>query len=388
MKAIGILGANSQVGTEVCLYLSMFPDIHVVPICRTQAGSAFLRRMGLECRHGSVANADEALALLRWLDVIVDFGRPVGVTSQVIRDYRANISNVIRAAPEGSKYIFISSLMALGMRDSGDELKYRVFSGTAYGYTKRYAERLARRLGRATRRETWILRLGEVYGPLQSTSRGLTNSITNERALVPDAPSYTVFGFTIAEALANVARDKEKPGVYSLVSVPPYSWEEIYRCHAEKRDIRPGIGTFENSARDSSARLKKVVDRLVLRRIMTWIAQHREMLASYVLSGFPALERQLKGAHLRRRANHELNSYLSKGRRPFDVFRGNTIPGARLASLSDPRTAMAAYEAELVKRLDRMWCDLDNAGHFPAVSVGGQTTSQQNLQMKSVVPTT
>ena len=37
MTTIGVIGANGQVGAEVCLFLSEMEGIEVVPICRTEA---------------------------------------------------------------------------------------------------------------------------------------------------------------------------------------------------------------------------------------------------------------------------------------------------------------------------------------------------------------
>ena len=47
MITIGIIGANGQVGTEVCLFLSQMDDVRVVPICRTDRPFLILRGMGL-----------------------------------------------------------------------------------------------------------------------------------------------------------------------------------------------------------------------------------------------------------------------------------------------------------------------------------------------------
>ena len=50
MITIGIIGANGQVGTEVCLFLSQMDDIRVVPICRTDRAVSYLERYGLNPR--------------------------------------------------------------------------------------------------------------------------------------------------------------------------------------------------------------------------------------------------------------------------------------------------------------------------------------------------
>ena len=50
MKKIGIIGANGQVGTEVCIHLSEIDNFEVIPICRSNSSTAFLRKIGLNCK--------------------------------------------------------------------------------------------------------------------------------------------------------------------------------------------------------------------------------------------------------------------------------------------------------------------------------------------------
>ena len=83
MKRIGIIGANGQVGSEVCLFLTLRNDVEVVPICRTEIASSFLRRCGLACRHGRASDRADAERLLADLDLIADFSLPTGSASEV-----------------------------------------------------------------------------------------------------------------------------------------------------------------------------------------------------------------------------------------------------------------------------------------------------------------
>src|SRR5437867_4211094 len=99
MHTIAILGANGQVGSEVCLFLSLMSDIRVVPICRTRLASVFLRRCGLECRHGSLNNSDEARRLLEGADLVADFSLPRGLPSEVNAASQAIIGTAIAQAP-------------------------------------------------------------------------------------------------------------------------------------------------------------------------------------------------------------------------------------------------------------------------------------------------
>ena len=73
MTRIAIVGANGQVGTEVCLRLREAADVEVVPVVRNLSGSAFLRLNGVDCRHGRIADPEQARHLIGDCDVVVNF---------------------------------------------------------------------------------------------------------------------------------------------------------------------------------------------------------------------------------------------------------------------------------------------------------------------------
>ena len=84
------------------------------------------------------------------------------------------------------------SIAALGMPKTSRLLKEHRLAHTCYAATKRYAERLAFQLGRKVGRETYILRLGEVHGDLQSPSRSVLKAIQQlkeEEALAASRPT-------------------------------------------------------------------------------------------------------------------------------------------------------------------------------------------------------
>ncbi len=112
---IAVVGANGQVGREVCLFLSVM-GVQVIPVSRTQLGGVFLERCALACRYGAVGNPKEAGRLLEDCNLVVDFSHPHGLPSQVRPAVKANIQNILRLAPPGCPYIYISSISAFGMR--------------------------------------------------------------------------------------------------------------------------------------------------------------------------------------------------------------------------------------------------------------------------------
>ena len=257
MVTIAIIGANGQVGQEVCLFLNLMKDVNVVPISRTTYGTALLTRLGLSCRVGSVENPSQAKQLLSGCDLVADFALPRGLCADVRRVTHTLITSCVTNAPAGASYVYASTLMAFGTGPSEKEFSWRRIPRTIYASNKRYGERLALRLSRKNHREAFILRLGQVHGELQQASKGVESQMRPETAYIPDCPAYSVFCYTIAEALVNISRGEETPGVYSLVSSPEWTWDEMYRYFAARAGIDPEI-VLVNEAPAASSMLQRI----------------------------------------------------------------------------------------------------------------------------------
>ena len=103
MTRIAVLGANGQVGAEVCLLLRNQPDVELIPVCRNPRSSSYLRYHGMACRHGLPADADQARELFAGADVILDFALAQGLPRDTRRIHEAMIRNSFRCAPAGSQ---------------------------------------------------------------------------------------------------------------------------------------------------------------------------------------------------------------------------------------------------------------------------------------------
>jgi nucleoside-diphosphate-sugar epimerase len=357
MPTIGIVGANGQVGTEVCLLLSLMPGCRVVPIVRNPIGSAFLRRLGLECRHGDVGSPEDGRRLLDGCDVAVDMSLPKGSASGIRAQIRRTVSGAVGGSQQGCRLVYVSTVMAFGMLDDR-RFKRRFVARTVYGATKRFGERLATGLGRRQDHEVFVLRLGQVHGELQEVSRSIRNGLVSTPTMVPAGPSWTVFAYSVAEALANIGRGLERPGLYTLVSVPPWSWKEVYEYYCRMGGIEPAV--FEDVAAGGRGGWSAGRPSMLLARLgapaMRWAVAHREALAGHLLDHLPTLERRAFARYGLRRAGRSISALQdSEWHRPFEhVFLGEA-PGRRLRSLSDSRVSMGRYTNELRSLLRRLW---------------------------------
>jgi nucleoside-diphosphate-sugar epimerase len=347
VKTIAIIGANGQVGSEVALYLSLFPGVKVLPICRSRLASTILRRCGLECRHGDISEESQCRELLSGCDVVADLSLPKGLPSQIRVASRRLVANAIRYAPPTATYVYMSSIMAYGMKEYSQRLRHYRIPRTVYASWKRYAEKLALRLGAQHRRPVYILRLGDVHGELQNISGILLTGIRNETAWVPGGYSYTVFAFSIAEALANIAYAREVPGRYMLVSEPGYTWKEVFEVYARRAGMVPAVVVEASEPKHDVMQWMVRAASGVIDPFVRMSITHRELIAGNFLHYFPRLELSLKAAYSRRQARLDIASRRADHYRPFLAFRGETVPGARLRSLSDPRESMAPMEARL-----------------------------------------
>ena len=193
------------------------------------------------------------------------------------------------------------------------EFKSYLLARSVYGTMKRYSEKLATRLGKKFGKDVYILRLGEVHGELQSVSRKFLNEIKDEIAYIPDAHSYTVFPYTIAEALINIAQGKEKTGRYTVVSEPEWSWKEIHEYYCKKVNINPTIVLFNYSKNTNSNYLQCII-LSIKNKILELVNHYVEIIASYFLSYFPKLEKKLMAKFYIQKAKSQIAEYKNNRR--------------------------------------------------------------------------
>jgi nucleoside-diphosphate-sugar epimerase len=346
--AIGVIGANGQVGSEVCLALRGWEHVRVVPVCRTRLGSALLRRAGLECRHGSIDSPESAAELIGDCQLVADFSLPAGRASEIRSATRRILENAILHGPSGSPFVYASTIMAFGMPAWSLDFRPRFLAHTSYGANKRYGERLARRLTSRAGRPSYVLRLSQVHGELQAASRLYRRQVHGQASAVSDAPSYTVFAPTIAEALVHIAEGREAPGAYTLVSSPPWTWREVHEYYCRREGIASDV-QVGGTAPGAEGRLRSGARRMTL-GLMRLALRHRDLLTGYLLPHLPAFEARMAAWHHRRRAGIEIRDLAATGETP-QIFQG-PIPGRQLRSLSDSRETLER-RAEAVRELLR-----------------------------------
>jgi dTDP-4-dehydrorhamnose reductase len=366
-KKIGIIGANGQLGLEVCLLLRETPGIEPVPICRNEVGATFLRRCGFDVRIGSVDNEAKTRALLEGLDLIADFSLPAGSSSYVRAQMRTTLGNVIQFAPAGIPFVYLSSILAFGNPDFHHELKSYRFSLNAYGSTKRYAEELASGLAAKHHRPAFLFRVGVVHGEFQAATRQALKDLqltSHLPAYVPDCDSYTVFTSTIAEALVSAVERRDEPGLYTLVSNPAWSWSDLHQYFCRRAGIEQQIILLEpRPIRNSrfASRLK--------RSLFSALGSRKEILNGYVGAVMPDFEQKMRAVYHMRNAAADIQAGIEASRYMpyFDNF--SVYPGKRLKGVSDSRVTQHVASSKIRQLVDNLVNNPQNTAHDPSSAV-------------------
>ena len=336
---IAVIGANGQVGREVSLFLHVM-GVDVVPVSRTEIGGVFLERCGLTCRYGSVSDENDAIRVLEGCDLIVDFAHPTGLPSKIRKAVKSNIDNIVRCAPQKTPYVYISTISAYGMRDEDSKMKNYFFPRSLYAGDKRHLERHA--LSYKKKRDIYVLRLSQVHGILQTVSHEFKEETASGNITLPfsaNTDSYTVFCYSIAEAMINIAQGKERPGLYTFVSTPTWSWGEVYTYWAKQCGRKLEI-SFQGivDSDGSHFRFFRNLANFLLTPLIRLGIKHRQLILNYLLVGNYWFQERMQAEYLRRRASAEMSQGTnSEESRKFQIGK---IPGKRLSSLTDSRLTM------------------------------------------------
>lgn len=240
MTKVAVLGANGQVGAEVCLLLSQQRGVEVVPVCRNRLGSAYLRYRGLACRHGQPADPTAAQALFGDCDVIVNLALVASLADP--RGARATnaklIENVATCLQPGGRHIYFSTMSVYGDRHQNQRIAWR----NSYAQDKWRTEKLVRAWTRRTHGAAYIFRLGHVCGELQGITQQIRQALRTGQPIPvadPERASNTVHVATIVDAILRVAAGRVPVGTYDLMNVPQWTWREVFAHEARALDVAP-----------------------------------------------------------------------------------------------------------------------------------------------------
>jgi nucleoside-diphosphate-sugar epimerase len=340
MKRVVILGANGQVGAEISLRLRSVKGIEVVPVARNVSGSAFLRLNGLECRHGRISNPAEAHDLISDCDVVVNLALSNSGIPRADRHInRQIVRNVVAAAKPGTPIIFASTIMVYA-----PAMKF--WLPDSYGLEKLIAERMFRRLCRASQHPAFVFRLGHVLGELQNITRKICGEIRGGKVALPQEgrrASNTVFTSTIVEAIVQIALASPTPGTFDLITSPQWSWLDVYRYYADELDL-PLQLVRPQQIRSSKTGLSGPEG--MMRRLLRYLANHHAITErlTFLLAFLPrSVNQRMYLRYLQTRARNEINALRQGEKVDFCVENWRELRVRALAHMPDPISLMKRY---------------------------------------------
>ncbi len=291
---IVVLGANGQVGTEICLDLSMQPDVQITGMVRAQYGAILLQLAEIPWEildHHQISPA--AADVLSRADAVVDCTFPAGQQQQLVPLIEHNTSAVMQLMRKDAVFIHSSSISAFGMPNNSPELKNYRFARTGYAKVKRLAEQRITALGQKHAVRTCHLRLGQVHGVLQSVTRQLFSLIERGGLTAIGAPDFlcnVAFTHTVAEAYKQAALGRIADGqIQTVVSNPQWTLASLYDTYRKLSGRE-----FEVTYR---ANVKGSTKATLLGRFVRMATPFRSILESQVLPLFPRMVPRLKGEY-------------------------------------------------------------------------------------------
>jgi nucleoside-diphosphate-sugar epimerase len=340
MKRIAILGANGQVGTEVCLRLKDVDGIEVVPIARNVSGSAFLRLKGIECRHGRITDPVEAVRLIGDCDVVVNFALSNTAIPRLDRDINREITrSVVAAAKPGVPIVFASTIMVYA-----PAMKFRI--PDSYGLEKLLTEKMFRRRCKASHHPAFVFRLGHVMGELQNITGKICGEIRDARVALPHdgrVASNTVFAATIVEAIVQIAQGTPEPGTYDLITFPQWTWFDVYNYYAAQLRLPLQLA---DAALDRDAKSGLAGPGGLMRRFLRYLANHHALVErlTFLLAFLPrSVNQRMYLRYLQTRALTEINALRQSEKVEFCVEDWRELRVRSFGQMPDPVTLMARY---------------------------------------------
>lgn len=338
---IGIVGANSQVGTELTALFAEHDDVSIRPIVRNRLGTHFLRSLGIDSTVADVTDDADARAALADLDVVViaafawQYSQEGFQARGARKANEAIVRNTVEHAPTDARIIYFSSQAAFG-----NEIGAPQYSDwSLYTREKRNAEATLADACEETDKRGYAFRLGFVHGVNQSRTSELASGLSAYPHVYvgadPDKPSNVVHTVTLRDAVLKCGSGRTPAGTYSIVNEPQWTWREVCEHYA------PDEGTLHyESPNGSSSALKTALGK-------AWsVIEDRERTLRTATVYIPdTVNEWLFHRYLRRQRGGELGALRGKKSLRRPAFEFDPIPGPFLTELPETEGQLDDLEA-------------------------------------------
>lgn len=360
MARVIVIGANGQVGAEVCLLLAGSPGIEVVPVVRNHRGSAYLRWMGLPCRHGDIGDPRAAAGLVGDGDLILNFALSGASPAIARRENACLIDNCARYAPAGARLIYYSTQNVYGSANPASYYRWRGF----YAREKLRCERDARAAGQRHGRQTWVLRLGHVCGELQGLTRRIRELVQMGTVYLADGgylPANCVHVPVIVDCALAILHAETAGATYDLVNKPQWRWRDVYQREA---DILGMPLDIESVPRRSRAGLPAMLRGMLGGAVNAISREAISELGRRAVSHLPPrLTARIHADYLRKRASAEIGALRHRSA-SHDASDWLAVPGSYLPGMSPSEHVLELpqYRLRIIPRQSIAPLELPAAG--------------------------
>jgi len=352
---LAIVGANGRVGAELC-FLFRKDGVNVVPIVRNKIGAVFLNYHGFDCRIAEIANEDDAKNALHDIDVVVVAAvtYDIGLTRRSRRINDALVRNSVKFCKEQGKIEYLSSIRAFS--SEVDENTPR-FHPAAYDVEKKHGEDILFRTCKSEGKIGYALRLGHVFGRNQPRSWNIVE-LLSDRAEVhlqvaPNKLSNSLHVPTLKEAIMICAQSDLKPGTYSVVNCPQWTWQDVFNYYKGTGEV-VFHGDLEKRRKNITKKMSQALYSLVAvrkRHRDLWdlnpasdVERRFDLLRLYLPTG---LEGYFRNKYLPSRFSSELKEFLeTNAPLYFNEFGYRPIPGPFIPGLSRTEILLKDQDAQ------------------------------------------
>lgn len=294
MIKVAILGANGQVGAEISAYLQHSELCEPIGFVRSEYGAVLLKRLDIHYRvydPHQLSQSDYA-GMLYDCELIVDCAYPSGEAVSIPQRLQENLTRSLSAMRSDGTYILLSSIMAFGMPPRSMTLKNYYIPRTSYARIKRQSEQEAMVLARSLSKRLIIFRMGQVHGILQSVTSQFIQDLSWPQISVSGTDTQlttTIFASSVAQAVVKCALGKTKPNLYTLVSSPQWTQEQLYSYYRLRYSL-PASVVFDGNSVNEAA-----LARGTMSTLLSPLLKQRHLLEAYVIPRFPSLFPYAKG---------------------------------------------------------------------------------------------
>lgn len=235
---LGLVGANGSVGTELCFLLS--DDVELKPIIRNRLGAVFLKYHGFDCYIADISQKNDAKESLSDVDLVVitSYTTDPFSGSQIQSSQQINeqlIKNAVKFSRDNSTIIYFSTIRAFSHKI--DPNTPRLWLRPGYDKEKKHLEHVLFSECKKQKKRGFALRIAHVFGDNQSRTRKIKKIFSKKNVLVqvyPKKKSNVVHTVTIKDAILRCAKSDIKPGLYSVVNNPQWTWQDVFEYYKNK----------------------------------------------------------------------------------------------------------------------------------------------------------